>query len=355
MPASWKSGPQASAPGGHLLGKGQSVCQVHPPDSAVGYKDKVSNHSRVKIKNGYRESIGTHALKFMGVHDQRTSKVQPAPGSLRSVNLPKACFFNFEHGPSVHTAHIEISQLVQKHLQSKLSDQPCWTPPAVNYISKPLNCKICNDTINGVDSLIVCDTCEKGFHLRCLHAIDTKSIATGEWHCPTCSVPSQGEPLQKYVGGISSGATDGVKVQYVMPVSQADPLNLQPRHQPSHGLISAPSTCSADDKISLLVWKYVQPKLPEHPTWTPVKDYISKRTRFKREELCGYIINNNGNGGTELRESLQVLCEDNETGSKWDVVNWLYFNPCKREGRIKRIEGKKKHNFATLRRQKKNS
>ena len=45
-------------------------------------------------------------------------------------------------------------------------------------------CTVCHDA-GGWDNLVICDTCQRCFHLRCLTP-PACSVPSGEWHCPAC-------------------------------------------------------------------------------------------------------------------------------------------------------------------------
>ena len=66
--------------------------------------------------------------------------------------------------------HNEIARIVQKLLQPKLPEHPTWTPPSREYMNKALTCQTCKLTINEVETVLLCDACEKGFHLKCLQS-----------------------------------------------------------------------------------------------------------------------------------------------------------------------------------------
>ncbi|GFZ21708.1 RING/FYVE/PHD zinc finger superfamily protein [Actinidia rufa] len=66
--------------------------------------------------------------------------------------------------------------ITQKLLQPKLQAHPTWTPPPRDYMNKALNYQVCNLTIIEVEDVLVCDACEKGYHLKCLQSRNQKAI-----------------------------------------------------------------------------------------------------------------------------------------------------------------------------------
>lgn len=48
-------------------------------------------------------------------------------------------------------------------------------------------CEICKTNYeNDDDHLLVCDSCNNGFHLECLTPVLTE-VPMGHWFCPDCS------------------------------------------------------------------------------------------------------------------------------------------------------------------------
>ncbi|KAL3508436.1 hypothetical protein ACH5RR_027837 [Cinchona calisaya] len=98
--------------------------------------------------------------------------------------------------------HAEIGKIVQKLLQPWVSERPVWTTPSRDYMNKALTCQTCKSTINDVDSLLVCDACEKGYHLKCLRINSPKGVPRAEWHCLKCLQLSNGKPLPPKYGRV---------------------------------------------------------------------------------------------------------------------------------------------------------
>ncbi|KAJ0965197.1 hypothetical protein J5N97_026335 [Dioscorea zingiberensis] len=105
-------------------------------------------------------------------------------------------------------------------LQNKASEQSNWTPPSTDYVNKALPCQICKIAITDVESLLICDSCEKGTHLKCLQSYSNKGMSKVEWHCPKCLISSNGKPLPPKYGRVTR--TPAVpKVPSSMSVAQA--------------------------------------------------------------------------------------------------------------------------------------
>lgn len=104
--------------------------------------------------------------------------------------------------PSNNGNHNEISKMVQKWLPQKLPEHPAWTPPSREYMNKTVTCQICQMTVNDVESVLLCDACEKGYHLKCMQSQNQIGIPKVEWHCQKCLALSHGKPLPPKYGRV---------------------------------------------------------------------------------------------------------------------------------------------------------
>uniref|UniRef100_A0A0E0K4J0 PHD-type domain-containing protein n=1 Tax=Oryza punctata TaxID=4537 RepID=A0A0E0K4J0_ORYPU len=118
-----------------------------------------------------------------------TPSVAPVP--------PKPTFAN----------HGEIAKSVQRVLHQP-ANHPSWIPPSTEYMRSPLDCQICKVAIMDMESLLVCDACEKGAHLKCLQHYGNKGVPKAEWHCPTCLTKSKGKPLPPKYGKVTRTAVE---------------------------------------------------------------------------------------------------------------------------------------------------
>lgn len=108
----------------------------------------------------------------------------------------------FPSTPLNYSNHYEIVKIVQKFLPPRLPKHPTWTPPSREYMNKALSCQICQSTVNDVESVFVCDACEKGYHLKCLQSQNQRGIPKVEWHCQKCLALSHGKPLPPKYGRV---------------------------------------------------------------------------------------------------------------------------------------------------------
>ncbi|KAG8059604.1 hypothetical protein GUJ93_ZPchr0002g24495 [Zizania palustris] len=108
---------------------------------------------------------------------------------------------------SIFANHNEIAKNVQQFLHQP-ANHPSWIPPSTEYMHSRLECQICKVDIMDTDSLLVCDACEKGAHLKCLQHYGNKGAPKAEWHCPTCLTKSKGKPLPPKYGKVTRTAAE---------------------------------------------------------------------------------------------------------------------------------------------------
>ncbi|KAK4398571.1 PHD finger protein [Sesamum angolense] len=165
---------------------------VQPPSalsSKSGSDNKVPVNMSFKlegaagVKSGLAPQTASRTLdsQTTGPLSQGTNRVQPSP---------------------VGNTHAEIGKIVQKLLQPRASERPTWNPPSREYMNKALTCQMCMSTVTEIDSILICDACEKGYHLKCLPSTNQKGVPRGEWHCGKCLSLSNGKPLPPKYGRV---------------------------------------------------------------------------------------------------------------------------------------------------------
>ncbi|KAJ3707430.1 hypothetical protein LUZ61_011135 [Rhynchospora tenuis] len=134
----------------------------------------------------------------------KSTTVQPGPPNVL-IGLPAPQGITLVPAQSVYSGHGEISNKVQQIVMAQReSTHPSWTPPSTEYMNKPLVCQSCNVVVTDVDSLLICDACERGTHLRCLESNGTKvQVPKADWHCQRCLVASHGKALPPKYGKVT--------------------------------------------------------------------------------------------------------------------------------------------------------
>ncbi|KAJ0101161.1 hypothetical protein Patl1_04131 [Pistacia atlantica] len=199
--SSYASQVQANTSSNHLVNA--PTWTVHPQSASSakpGPENKVQNLNPIKVE-------GTADLSRtvpQAARDQtfRSFMTQTASGNLPSMHQPSQGV-NTVQAPHSSNGHHDIAKIVQKLLHPKLPEHPTWTPPSREYMNKALTCQMCKLTVNEVETIVLCDACEKGFHLKCLQLNNQKGIPRGgEWHCVSCLKLSNGKPLPPKYGRV---------------------------------------------------------------------------------------------------------------------------------------------------------
>ncbi|XP_024976071.1 uncharacterized protein LOC112514020 [Cynara cardunculus var. scolymus] len=195
--SSYASESQAISAGDHMKGK-TPTWSMQPQSGSFAKlgSDKMSANTFVKAEGS--SDMATSRVSYQGITSKPfITQVTSSPMTANHMQHR----MNFIQSSDTHG---EISKIVQKLLQPHLPDHPTWNPPSRDYMSKALTCQMCKGTINEVDTALVCDACERGYHLRCLQC-NPKAIPRGEWqewHCAKCLAISNGKPLPPKYGRV---------------------------------------------------------------------------------------------------------------------------------------------------------
>lgn len=164
-------------------------------------KDKLVDHTSLRSTSAPH---GVNSTRTAQNNEVKPPAVQPGPPNLL-IGLPAPQGITFVPAQSIYSSHAEISKKVQQIIQGQRdSTHPSWTPPSSDYMNKPLICQACNVVVTDVDSLLICDSCERGTHLRCLESNGAKvQVPKAEWHCQRCLAASHGKALPPKYGKVT--------------------------------------------------------------------------------------------------------------------------------------------------------
>uniref|UniRef100_A0A804JB26 PHD-type domain-containing protein n=1 Tax=Musa acuminata subsp. malaccensis TaxID=214687 RepID=A0A804JB26_MUSAM len=182
-----------------------TISSVQSTSAAVakfGQANKLSDHISVKTEGALGVNTVKTSHQTMINHETKPSMMQAGQGTLQIVHQPSQGL-TVVHTPGLFTNHNDIAKNIQRILQANISDHPSWTPPSTEYMNSTLNCQVCKNAITDIESLLVCDACEKGNHLKCLQSYGNKGIPKAEWHCPRCLASSNGKPLPPKYGRVT--------------------------------------------------------------------------------------------------------------------------------------------------------
>ncbi|CAE5967940.1 unnamed protein product [Arabidopsis arenosa] len=119
-------------------------------------------------------------------------------GTFAGTNQPMQG--HYSQTSSFGNNHSEIAKIIHKFLQPRVKQYPLWNPPSREYMSRAMPCQMCDVTINEMDTLLICDACEKAYHLKCLQGNNMKGVPKSEWHCSRCVQAFNGKPFPPTYG-----------------------------------------------------------------------------------------------------------------------------------------------------------
>ncbi|KAJ7549866.1 hypothetical protein O6H91_07G072500 [Diphasiastrum complanatum] len=103
------------------------------------------------------------------------------------------------------TIHSRLVEIVQRLIPQSFARAANAVSNA--YIASSVPCAICYQAVKDEASVLVCDGCEKAFHLKCLQPFYLKDIPEGDWYCPKCVVESGGRSQLPKYGPIHRSST----------------------------------------------------------------------------------------------------------------------------------------------------
>ncbi|KAK8964581.1 PHD finger protein [Platanthera guangdongensis] len=144
--------------------------------------------------------------QMMKIHDTKSSVVQTTQANM-AIGNQLSQGLTFVPVTSFTGNHSEIAKSIMSVVQPRVPDCPNLPPPSTEYMSRPLNCQVCKLIITDVESLLVCDACEKGTHLKCLQSHGAKVIPKADWYCQKCLSTSNGKPFPPKYGRVTRQIT----------------------------------------------------------------------------------------------------------------------------------------------------
>ncbi|KAJ0250337.1 Uncharacterized protein HA466_0136870 [Hirschfeldia incana] len=162
----------AAVPAGNYFGNAASwSAQPHPSSSTISFG--TPSESKAHVPSSSRVTDPSFR-PFMS---------QTQPGAFPGM---KGVAYGQTSAPFGNSHHADIAKIIHKVLQPRAKQNLLWNPPSREYMSKAMACQMCQGTINEVETLLICDACEKGYHLKCLQANNIKGVPKSEWHCSRC-------------------------------------------------------------------------------------------------------------------------------------------------------------------------
>ncbi|KAL1220507.1 PHD finger protein [Cardamine amara subsp. amara] len=115
--------------------------------------------------------------------------------------------------PFGNNQHAEIANLIHTFLQPPAKQNLLGNALPTEFMSRAITCHICQETVNEVETVLICDVCERGFHLKCLKANNVEGVVKSTWHCPRCVQMqlNNGKPFRLTYGRVMKDATPANK------------------------------------------------------------------------------------------------------------------------------------------------
>ncbi|KAJ1392505.1 Zinc finger, PHD-type [Sesbania bispinosa] len=198
-------------------------------------ENKVLTLNSAKVEVAADVTVSRAGPQITSDQSFRPFITQTAPGNLSTMHQPLQGMNMVQ--PPLIPSHADIAKIVQKLLLPKLPDHPTWTPPSRDYMNKALTCQMCELTVNEVDTVLLCDACEKGFHLKCLQPSVLRGIHNRvDWHCMRCLSLSGGKPLPPKYGRVMRSSNTPPKLPSntggIQPSSEKKEGSLDPKVSP---------------------------------------------------------------------------------------------------------------------------
>ncbi|XP_010479526.1 PREDICTED: PHD finger protein At3g20280-like isoform X3 [Camelina sativa] len=182
-----------AVPAGNYYGNATTwSAQPHSSSSTISFG--TASDSKVPVQSSSRVTDPTFR-PFMS---------QTPPGAFPGM---KGVSYGQTSSPFGNNNHAEIAKLIHKVLQPRAKQNVLWKPPSREYMSKAMTCQMCLGNINEVETVLICDACEKGYHLKCLQAHNMKGVPKSEWHCSRCVQLYNGKSFPPKYGRVMRSAT----------------------------------------------------------------------------------------------------------------------------------------------------
>ncbi|CAI8586923.1 unnamed protein product [Vicia faba] len=177
--------------------------QTHPVSLARSVSEnKAPAHNPPKVEGTADATVLRAGPQVATGQSIRPFITQTGPGNMSSMHQPLQGGNMVQ--PPLIPSHSDIAKIVQKLLLPKFPEHRTWTPPSRDYMNKAFTCQTCELTVSEVDSVLLCDACEKGFHLKCLQPSVIRGIHNRvDWHCTRCLSLSGGKSLPPKYGRVT--------------------------------------------------------------------------------------------------------------------------------------------------------
>ncbi|KAM3189259.1 hypothetical protein ACQJBY_067898 [Aegilops geniculata] len=219
--AIFQDGASKSAAGWNLSAAGSFPASTSTPVtmSSSILKQSRPNETPAGVSSSKSATIGqtNKSAHFTATRSSQSTVQSSSAGKSREKKAPSAQPVNrnivigdhvppgaagFVQQEPSFSNHNAIAKNVQLVLHQP-TNHPSWTVPSTEYMHARVDCQICKTFITDVESLLVCDACERGVHLKCLQQDGNEDLSIADWYCPTCVAYSKGKPLPPKYGKVT--------------------------------------------------------------------------------------------------------------------------------------------------------
>ncbi|KAM3209539.1 hypothetical protein ACQJBY_063925 [Aegilops geniculata] len=217
--AIFQDGASKSAAGWNLSAAGSFPASTPVTMSSSILKQSRPNETPAGVSSSKSATIGqtNKSAHFTATRSSQSTVQSFSAGKSREKKAPSAQPVNRnivigDHVPPGAAAFVQQEpsfsnhNAIAKNVQLVLhqpTNHPSWTVPSTEYMHARVDCQICKTFITDVESLLVCDACERGVHLKCLQQDGNEDLSIADWYCPTCVAYSKGKPLPPKYGKVT--------------------------------------------------------------------------------------------------------------------------------------------------------
>jgi len=163
----------------------------------IEQSNKSGHHT---ANNSKRSSLQSSSQAEKSV-DEKRPDIYPVTGSVGiGSQAPKGELSVQKQ--TIFSNHKAIAKNVEQILHQPANHSSCCVP-STKYMNTRLDCQVCKVPITNMGSLLVCDACERGTHVKCLQYYGKQSVPKPEWYCPTCVLHSKGKSLPPKYGKVT--------------------------------------------------------------------------------------------------------------------------------------------------------
>ena len=163
----------------------------------IEQSNKSGHHT---VNNSKRSSLQSSSQAEKSV-DEKRPDIYPVTGSVGiGSQAPKGELSVQKQ--TIFSNHKAIAKNVEQILHQP-ANHSSWCVPSTEYMNTRLDCQVCKLPITNMGSLLVCDACERGTHVKCLQYYGKQSVPKPEWYCPTCVLHSKGKSLPPKYGKVT--------------------------------------------------------------------------------------------------------------------------------------------------------